>query len=110
MINVLIEREQSYIKSFTLSGHAESGPLGHDLVCAAVSGISFGAVNAVFKLCEIDLDIDQASDEGGYLRVIIPEGINKELLDKASLLFEGMVVSLRTVERDYGQFISISEK
>lgn len=109
MINVTIERKASHIKSFTLTGHAGSGPYGHDLVCAAVSGITFGAVNAVFTLCEIDLDIDQAGDEGGYLSVAIPDGIREELLQKASLLLEGMVVSLRTVERDYGQFISISE-
>ncbi len=110
MINVTIEREQSYIKSFTLTGHAGSGPEGQDLVCAAVSGISFGAVNAVYTLCEIDLKIDQAGDEGGFLRVTVPDLNNDSLLNRVSLLFEGMVVSLQTVEQDYGQFISISEK
>ncbi|QGH35107.1 ribosomal-processing cysteine protease Prp [Gracilibacillus salitolerans] len=110
MINVIIEREQTYIKSFTLTGHAGSGPAGHDLVCAAVSAISFGSVNAVFSLCEIDLDIDQAGDEGGYLKVTIPEYLDDQLLEKVSLLFEGMVISLQTVERDYGQYVSISEK
>ncbi|MDX8046554.1 ribosomal-processing cysteine protease Prp [Gracilibacillus sp. S3-1-1] len=110
MINVIIEREGSYIKSFTLTGHAESGPAGQDLVCAAVSGISFGSVNAVFALCDIDLEIDQAGDEGGYLRVTLPDSLDDQLLNKASLLLEGMLVSLQTVERDYGQYISISEK
>ncbi|WP_208590349.1 ribosomal-processing cysteine protease Prp [Gracilibacillus suaedae] len=109
MINVTIEREETYIKSFTLTGHAGSGPEGHDLVCAAVSAISFGSVNAVFKLCEIDLDIDQAGDEGGYLKVTIPNLLDEQLLEKVSLLFEGMVVSLQTVEREYGQYISILE-
>ncbi|UOQ47305.1 ribosomal-processing cysteine protease Prp [Gracilibacillus caseinilyticus] len=110
MIKVTIVREHTHIKSFCLTGHADSGPEGHDLVCAAVSGISFGAVNAVFALCEIELNIDQAGDEGGYLEVTVPAINDPALLEKVSLLFEGMVVSLRTVERDYGQYISISEK
>ncbi|WP_066194408.1 ribosomal-processing cysteine protease Prp [Gracilibacillus timonensis] len=110
MIQAMIQRDHSYVKSFTLKGHAESGPAGQDLVCAAVSGISFGAVNAVFVLCEIELEIDQAGDEGGFLKVTIPDGLAKEKLEQASLLLEGMIVSLQTVERDYGQFISISEK
>ncbi|GAB2560563.1 ribosomal-processing cysteine protease Prp [Gracilibacillus alcaliphilus] len=109
MIEVTIERENLHVKSFTLSGHAGSGPVGHDLVCAAVSGISFGTVNAVFTLCEIELEIDQAGDEGGYLKVTIPNDVTEENLTKASLLFEGMVVSLKTVEQDYGQYVSISE-
>ncbi|WP_163537888.1 ribosomal-processing cysteine protease Prp [Gracilibacillus sp. YIM 98692] len=109
MIQVTIDWEHNHIKSFTLSGHAGSGPAGHDLVCAAVSAISFGAVNAVFELCEIDLIIDQAGDEGGYLQVDIPDHIKDDTLDNASLLLKGMLVSLKTVERDYGQYISIHE-
>ncbi|MFC4388361.1 ribosomal-processing cysteine protease Prp [Gracilibacillus marinus] len=107
MIKVTIWRKQNVIKSFTITGHAGSGPYGHDLVCAAVSAVSFGAVNAVLELCEIDVAIDQAGDDGGYLKVTIP---NESMDDKASLLLEGMVVSLQTIERDYGQFISISNK
>ncbi|KAB8134736.1 ribosomal-processing cysteine protease Prp [Gracilibacillus oryzae] len=106
MIEVTIERKQSAIKSFTVTGHAGSGPYGHDLVCAAVSAVSFGAVNAVLQLCEIDLSIDQAGDEGGFLKIALPDDNEDE---KASILLEGMVVSLQTIERDYGQFISITD-
>ncbi|PWU68347.1 MULTISPECIES: ribosomal-processing cysteine protease Prp [Gracilibacillus] len=107
MIEVTIKRKAGHIKSFMIKGHAGSGPYGHDLVCAAVSAISIGAVNAVLSLCEMDLLIDQAGDEGGFLEVTIPDNQEDE---NASLLFEGMLVSLETVEQDYGQFISISEK
>ncbi|SER74523.1 hypothetical protein SAMN04487944_10986 [Gracilibacillus ureilyticus] len=106
MIEVTIERKPSAIKSFTITGHAGSGPYGHDLVCAAVSAVSFGAVNSVLQLCEIDISIDQAGDEGGFLQISLPDDNNDE---KASLLLEGMVISLQTIERDYGQFISIND-
>jgi uncharacterized protein len=108
MINVTVYRDNNQIKSFELSGHAESGPYGYDLVCAGVSAVSFGAVNAVLKMTDIDLEIEQG--EGGYLRVTIPDSVETELKEKVQLLFEGMIVSLETIERDYNQFIRIQSK
>ncbi|WP_047984033.1 ribosomal-processing cysteine protease Prp [Ornithinibacillus californiensis] len=109
MIKVIVYRENNQIKSFELSGHAESGPYGYDLVCAGVSAVSFGAVNAVLKLTDIDLEIEQGS-EGGYLRVTIPNSVHAELVEKVQLLFEGMIVSLETIEREYKKFITIQSK
>ncbi|MEN2765862.1 ribosomal-processing cysteine protease Prp [Ornithinibacillus xuwenensis] len=109
MIHVTVFRDKNQIKSFELSGHAESGPYGYDLVCAGVSAVSIGAVNAVMKLCGTDLAIEQGR-EGGYLHVTIPESIPIDLMEKVQLLFEGMVVSLETIERDYKQFITLQSK
>lgn len=110
MITITIFRESNKkVSAFELSGHAESGPVGHDLVCAAVSAVSFGAVNAVIKLCEIEPIIDQGG-EGGYLYVELPPSLAVDTLERATCLLEGMVVSLETVARDYGQYITISEK
>ncbi|HLQ74139.1 MAG TPA: ribosomal-processing cysteine protease Prp [Bacillota bacterium] len=109
MIEVSVTRQDDgYIKSFTLSGHAESGPKGYDLVCAGVSAISFGAVNAVLTLCEVELDIEQAQ-EGGYLSVNIPSPSNEQLKDNIELLLNGMIVSLRTIEREYSEHIQIED-
>ncbi|WP_226036545.1 ribosomal-processing cysteine protease Prp [Aquibacillus saliphilus] len=109
MIKVIVYRNNKGINAFELSGHAESGPAGHDLVCAGVSAVSFGAVNAVIKLCEIEPIIDQGG-EGGYLRVELPEELDNDTRTKAEWLLEGMLVSLDTIELDYGQYISISRK
>ncbi|SFD57985.1 hypothetical protein SAMN05216238_102273 [Lentibacillus persicus] len=109
MINVSINRENNQIKQFELSGHAESGPYGYDLVCAGVSAVSFGAVNAVLTLSETELKIEQ-EDEGGFLRVTVPEDIPDETMQKAQLLLEGMLISLKTIEREYNEFINIKQK
>ncbi|WP_026906326.1 ribosomal-processing cysteine protease Prp [Paucisalibacillus globulus] len=109
MIKVTVIRDNNQIKSFELSGHADSGPYGYDLVCAGVSSVSFGAVNAVLKLTDINLAIEQGN-EGGYLHVTIPDSVDTELMEKVQLLFEGMIVSLETIERDYNQFITIQSK
>lgn len=108
MITVTVYRDDQMITAFELSGHAESGPYGYDLVCAGVSAVSFGAVNAVLELCQVELDIEQGS-EGGYLHVAIPDSGNEAINRKVQLLFEGMIVSLKTIEREYSQFIMIKE-
>ncbi|WP_099158648.1 ribosomal-processing cysteine protease Prp [Virgibacillus ndiopensis] len=109
MIKVTVFRDNNQIKAFELSGHAESGPYGYDLVCAGVSAVSFGAVNAVLTLCETDLEIEQGST-GGYLHVTLPDALDNKVMEKAQTLFEGMIISLETIEREYDQFITIESK
>ncbi|GGJ84073.1 hypothetical protein GCM10007063_03210 [Lentibacillus kapialis] len=109
MIHVIIKRRNSQIEQFELSGHAASGPYGYDLVCAGVSAVSFGSVNAVMTLSGADLEIEQG-EEGGYLRVIVPPGISGGTMEKIQLLFEGMLVSLKTIEQEYSEFITIQEQ
>lgn len=107
MIKVVISKQNEHIHAFEISGHANSGPYGFDLVCAAVSAVSFGAVNAVMELCATELIIDQKED-GGYLYIEIPASLSAEKAKNANLILEAMIVSLQTIEREYKQFIQIT--
>lgn len=111
MIKVKIERSRSSnrINAFSLSGHADAGPYGYDLVCAAVSALSFGAINAIIKLCDVKLPVE-TGEEGGFLRCEIPDGLQEETNEKVQLLLEGMLVSLGSLEREYRKHIIISDK
>lgn len=109
MIHVTVYRSNNQITAFELSGHADSGPYGFDLVCAGVSAVSIGTVNAVMELCGADLEIEQGN-EGGYLHVTIPNLTSMELMDRVQLLFEGMLISLKSIEVEYSQFIKIRSK
>ncbi|MGP4061575.1 ribosomal-processing cysteine protease Prp [Halobacillus sp. H74] len=109
MINVSMFRSQGSITGFEISGHAESGPYGHDLVCAAVSAVSFGTVNAIVSLCEFEPHVEQGG-ESGYIKITLPDDLNKPDHSKAQTLLEGMQVSLETIEHDYDQYIKISHR
>ncbi|MBM7597818.1 uncharacterized protein YsxB (DUF464 family) [Virgibacillus halotolerans] len=109
MIQVTVYRSNNLMTGFELSGHAESGPYGYDLVCAGVSAVSIGTVNAVTELCEADLEIEQGA-EGGYLLVSLPKSLQGEKMEKVQLLFEGMLISLKSIEQEYRQFIHIRSK
>lgn len=106
MIKVTINRNSSgQIDSFTMSGHAEFDEPGKDIVCAGASAIAFGTINSIYVLCKVEPILDQ--EETGFLHCQIPfreDGID----EKVQLLLEGMIVSLQTIELDYGHYIKIN--
>lgn len=107
MINVVLYQEENKIHAFELTGHANSGPYGYDLVCAGVSAVTFGAVNALIKLCGVEPKIQQ-EDEGGYLYIELPDSFKNEA--DVQTILKTMIVSLETIERDYQSFIQIKRK
>ncbi|MFJ5768483.1 ribosomal-processing cysteine protease Prp [Psychrobacillus sp. NPDC093180] len=110
MIKVIITRDQSgLIHSFEMKGHADFAEHGKDLVCAGASAVSFGAVNAIIALTEITPILKQKGD-GGYLYVEVPSISNSEKAAQMQLILESMIVSLQTIEQDYGKYIKITFK
>ncbi|WP_221566232.1 ribosomal-processing cysteine protease Prp [Alkalihalobacillus sp. TS-13] len=107
MLRVNIVRDQRKIVSFSITGHAESGPYGHDLVCAAVTAVSFGTVNAIEELCQVEPEVETRED-GGYFTFKAPSSVSEQTSEKIQLLLEGMLVALKSIERDYGQYIKIN--
>ncbi|WP_110927079.1 ribosomal-processing cysteine protease Prp [Bacillus massiliglaciei] len=106
MIKVNINAPQGRIASFSMSGHADFAKKGSDIVCAGASAVSFGAVNAIMSLTDVEPEIEQGRD-GGYLQCTIPSDISEESAEKVDLLLQGMLVSLQTIERDYGKYMKV---
>ena len=99
----IIEQPSGRISSFEMEGHADFAEHGKDLVCAGASAVSFGAVNAVIALTGITPQIQQGSD-GGYLKVEFPVTEKDDIIQ---LIVKAMIVSLQTIEQDYGQHIKL---
>ncbi|WP_062198891.1 ribosomal-processing cysteine protease Prp [Massilibacterium senegalense] len=109
MVIIRINRKNhTFVQSFAMSGHAESGPYGQDLVCAAVSAVSIGTINAIHTLTGVNLVTD-IEEDGGFIRCDVPNNLSKETFDNVQLLLEGMIVSLKSIEEEYGKFIQIKE-
>lgn len=105
MIHVRIIKEPTgRISVFEMDGHANFAEYGQDLVCAGASAVSFGAVNAIMQLTNIEPAIEQGED-GGYLRVEFPV---TEQDAQVQLLLQAMIISLQTIELDYADFIKIN--
>ncbi|MDQ0214563.1 uncharacterized protein YsxB (DUF464 family) [Oikeobacillus pervagus] len=108
MIKVLIQKDSSgKIRSFTMDGHANFSKHGKDIVCAGASAVSFGTLNAIMSITKVEPIIEQG-DDGGYIKCVFPNDLPESVEEQVQLLLEGMIVSLQTIERDYGKYIKIT--
>lgn len=105
MITITIERGgNGRIRKFSVSGHARYDDPGKDIVCAGVSAVTVGAVNAVEQLTGV---VPKAGMRGGWLDAVIPESGVAERDKQVQWLLEGMVVSLETIMTAYAKYVQI---
>jgi ribosome associated protein len=103
MIKVEIIKEVEVIKQVTVDGHADYAEHGSDIVCAGVSAVVFGLINAVDALDEdVQFDISANEDVTGHLTYR-----SLKSTDKEQLLLNAMLVALKTIEENYSDYITI---
>lgn len=108
-VTIVRERQNGRISGFTLTGHARYAEPGKDIVCAGVSAVAFGTVNAVEALLGVPLECSTDEREG-RLEVQVPPVEDDGLRDRLQLLLESMVVMLNGIEESYGKYIRIANK
>ena len=108
MIKGTFKRDsQGHLVSFALCGHAESGPYGQDIVCAAVSALAISTVNGIEALAGFAPEVVTDEKNGGYLAMSLLENINGEQLNISQILLENLVLGLQSVAETNGKFFSI---
>ncbi len=95
------------IVSFTLTGHADAGPYGSDIVCAGVSALVISTVNGISALAGFDPIIDTNEEEGGYLYVEMPSGMTQEQNNIAQILLENLLLGVQSIEVEHSEYIKI---
>ncbi|TCP68591.1 ribosomal-processing cysteine protease Prp [Baia soyae] len=104
MIRIRIERDNhGGAKRVLVTGHANFAEHGSDIVCAAVSGIVYGQVNAIEILTGVR--VHQPHDGRGRVDLQVPEGLAPEVEWKIDLLVEAMVISLKDIADSYPQYV-----
>ncbi|CAH1204225.1 hypothetical protein PAECIP111893_02193 [Paenibacillus plantiphilus] len=110
MITINIVRhsaDDSRIVSFAIEGHAKFANPGKDIICAGVSAVSVGTVNAIEKLAGLELP---ASMKSGWLQSEVPEQADELVNERVQLLLESMIVMLETIAASYGKYVRIREQ
>lgn len=104
MTKVSIEYKDKQFVGMTIKGHAGAGVYGHDLVCAATSAVTFGALNAIEDIdADFDYEIDQ---EDGYVK-LTPKG---HVSEHDLVVLETLILQLKTIEASYPEAIQIKER
>ena len=100
MIKINCIRHDNKIVELSVKGHANSDEYGKDLVCAGVTSIVVGALNAL--------------DESNFL-IKVNEGnvlvkATKDISSKDEIVLETVLTQLKAVEKGQSRYIKISER
>ena len=88
------------IVSFTLTGHADAGPYGSDIVCAGVSALAISTVNGIASLAGFEPIVEMNEEEGGYLYTEVTSGMTQEQNNIAEILLENLLLGLQSIEAE----------
>ena len=101
MITAKYEVKDGSYLSLDVKGHAEYGEYGKDLICASVSSILFGFMNALDELQE-NVEIKQSEN-----RITVEDHSGSSTVQN---YFELVIMQLKTIEESYGNFIKVERK
>ena len=102
------KRQDGAIAGFEASGHAGAARIrGYDLVCCAVSALTQTGVNA---LCAVAQVTPEAKVSDGYLRCILPEGLDEAQMDRAQIVLRTIMTGLTDIQKIYPNLIRIQQK
>ena len=103
MVNITIQRSESYIRKIVCQGHASSDAAESDLICAGLTAITSGACNA----------IDQIDNQHKYAKISCEEGyVMLEVtipLMQLTIVLETVYWQLKTLAEQYSSTIAWKE-
>jgi uncharacterized protein YsxB (DUF464 family) len=103
MIKINIEKNNTKIVSLEVSGHSNYDEKGKDIVCAGVSAIVVGGLNALLNENKKAIDYEC---KDGYAYVFVKDIDN----DNINKILDVITTQLYTIEESYPKFIKIIEK
>lgn len=102
MVLVEIQHQSNKVTEITIAGHADSGPKGQDLVCAGVSSIAVGLLNALEDFSQGTCEI--AMSEGNIHIIVVDSNETNQMILKVG------IKQLETIEESYKKFIRITKQ
>ncbi|GEP19548.1 ribosomal-processing cysteine protease Prp [Pediococcus argentinicus] len=108
MIQAWISKQDGQINGFKLTGHANSGEYGQDIVCAAISVLSINTVNSIEKLTPISPKVVSNNQEGGYMEVSVPDAMSPEAEQKVQLILSSFELGMKDISQSYGEYINLN--
>ncbi len=102
------QRQGGALAGFEASGHAGAIKVrGYDLVCAAVSALTQTGVNALEAVAGVTPAVKVRD---GYLRCILPEGMEPEQAARADIVLRTVIQGLTDIQNIYPKLLRIQQK
>ena len=101
MIHIKANRKDGKIVYLSIQGHANSAEEGKDIVCAAISAISVGGINALQNPKNFNLKVEKGDVE---------ISVKSEANEHDYQVLETMLVQMKSVEETNSKYIEVVEK
>ena len=101
MIRIEVSYVDGKIVYLSVLGHANSDVEGKDLVCAAISAITVGGINALTEPKKFNLKVEKGDVE---------ISIKSEANEHDYQVLETMLVQLKSVEETNSKYVRVVEK
>ena len=103
MIKIQINKTNNKYSSLIVSGHSNYDEHGKDIVCAGVSAIVTGGINAL------------AIEDKNAISYRVSDGyVNLDVLDiennNIQSIIDVIIIQLKTIEESYKKYVKIYEK
>lgn len=92
------------ILQYIMNGHTGYDEHGKDIVCAAVSVLAQTGVVSLIDF--LKLEISYVIEEG-YIKVILPENLNKDDFKKSQIVLNTVLVGIKSVVESYPDYITL---
>ena len=101
MIQITFTGSRGSIRSVKITGHAGYDRSGRDLVCAAVSSIGIGTLNALDEMVKDHCDLELSED----IKITV-----RQSDEKVQTILEVLDHQLMTIALKYPQYVKITRK
>jgi uncharacterized protein YsxB (DUF464 family) len=102
MISISVIGTKSLIKEIKVSGHSDYASKGKDIVCAGVSAVTVGTLNALHQMSG-KVPVHQIEDDG-YV------SIKFEKNEQHQMIAQVCVIQLTSIAESYPKFVKILKK
>ena len=103
MIKIQINKTNNKYSSLIVSGHSNYDEHGKDIVCAGVSAIVTGGINALIIENKNSITYEV---KDGYVNIDVLNIENNNI----QLIMDVVIIQLKTIEESYKKYVKIYEK
>lgn len=108
MISATFKESSHKYTGFTITGHANAGEFGSDIVCSAASALSISTINGITEIGHIDGDIVVDEVDGGYLAFSLPDSLDDEQKSIAQILLQNLYLAFQELANDYADYVELN--
>lgn len=103
MVKIIVYRNNESIEGFSVYGHANKAPHGHDIVCAGISALTQACVLGLQNYLQRKIDLHIASGDLEMALVDKPDSLTDAIL-------ETMCIGLNEICRLYPESACMLER